>query len=397
MVSLMDWFVSESRAGWDGIPSGVCKGRGSINKLETLWIACDKVERNRERRGYFDAFEKLGVNLRFLGDPETMKDFRACITLPGRKFLLFPDPPSSIIPNWLPHDNVVSASFQIDSFVKPQWKALWSTLFDFVFIFHPDPENVYSWDKRGGVFVLPHAVDLSRYQGMNRDRVYDVGWVGSLLGEHNRSRRELLPQLAKEFSINDFEKFYEENEVPEVYGSSKIVVNVSRDDHPGDANTRCFEAMAAGALLVTRLPSELQSLGFVDGVHFIGYRDQSEVAGLVRRLLVDESSRINIANNGRTLVLSHHNYYVRAAKIVQVFSSADERLLAPGRKLSHGDLAFTYCHYYAKKGLLRSALKQLAPTAAGAPTKLPHAILVIARCAWHIAKKFLVGRMRKWV
>ncbi|MEM4218097.1 MAG: glycosyltransferase [Candidatus Methanomethylicaceae archaeon] len=55
------------------------------------------------------------------------------------------------------------------------------------------------------------------------------------------------------------------------------MVNISRDDFPHDANMRCFEVMAAGALLVTSLPTELADLGFEEGRHFVGFEHEQDL------------------------------------------------------------------------------------------------------------------------
>jgi spore maturation protein CgeB len=52
--------------------------------------------------------------------------------------------------------------------------------------------------------------------------------------------------------MNEWWRLYTYEEMVKVYQRSKIVVNVGRDDYPQDANLRVFEAMAAGALLITQ-------------------------------------------------------------------------------------------------------------------------------------------------
>ncbi len=108
--------------------------------------------------------------------------------------------------------------------------------------------------------------------------------------------------------MNEWWRFHTPEEMTDVYRRSKIVVNVTRDDFDHGANLRVFEAMAAGALLMTRTPTELCDLGFRAGEHFVGYERAEDVEGLVRRYLRDESERHRIAVAAQALVLGVHTY-----------------------------------------------------------------------------------------
>lgn len=62
---------------------------------------------------------------------------------------------------------------------------------------------------------------------------------------------------------------------------------------PPTANTltfrklRVFEALDSGAPLLTPLPNELTSIGFVPGVHFVGFHNEAELHTFVRHYLDD--------------------------------------------------------------------------------------------------------------
>ena len=92
--------------------------------------------------------------------------------------------------------------------------------------------------------------------------------------------------------MNDFRKRYTKAELAEVYRQCKIVVNVSRDDFPSEANMRCYEGMAGGALLITGIPTELTEWGFREGTHFVGWRNEAEIPDLVDYYLHHENERI---------------------------------------------------------------------------------------------------------
>ena len=116
-----------------------------------------------------------------------------------------------------------------------------------------------------------------------------------------------------------------------IYRQSEIAVNVGRGDYRQDANVRTFEAMAAGALLVTSLPSELSAVGFQDGAHFVGYGSETEIPGLVRAYLADEAARRRIAEAGRELVLREHTYDRRVDALLAFINDMEKKSCSPAR------------------------------------------------------------------
>ena len=86
------------------------------------------------------------------------------------------------------------------------------------------------------------------FESLPESRDFEVGWVGNTRGRSS-SEGESLPVLEDQFVMNDWHRRYSSDAIPGIYGRSKVVVNISGDDLPSDANHRVFEAMAAGALL----------------------------------------------------------------------------------------------------------------------------------------------------
>jgi hypothetical protein len=149
-----------------------------------------------------------------------------------------------------------------------------------------------------------------------------------------------------------------EQEKIDIYFQSKMVVNVCRDDHPFEANERMFETLAAGALLIVRHRNELSDLGFEEGVHFLSYRDESEIVALVQEYLSDETARRRIADAGREKVLREHTYDVRVAKIERLLKEDAGRLWAPARSWPKHRVRLTYLDSYAAFGHLILARRQ---------------------------------------
>jgi hypothetical protein len=148
--------------------------------------------------------------------------------------------------------------------------------------------------------------------------------------------------------MNDWRRPHSFHEMAETYRCSKIVVNISRDDYPEDANLRLFEVIASGALLVTRLPSEATELGLKAGVHFVGYEGDEELLDVVGYYLAHDDERLRIAETGRAAVLRDHTYDCRAAALLATIDADGGRLFAPARYWSAGKTARTYLRCYAE-------------------------------------------------
>jgi hypothetical protein len=181
--------------------------------------------------------------------------------------------------------------------------------------------------------------------------------------------------------MNEVARRYSAEELTSIYRQSKIVVNIGRDDYPQDANVRTFEAMAAGALLVTSLPSELTAIGFRDGVHFIGYRNEAEITGLVRTYLADETARRTIAAAGRELVLREHTYDRRIHTLLELIEGMEKKRYAPARSWAEERVRLAYLEYFAVNGALDCALAELPAMARLSLAKAAVGSAVLAR-AW---------------
>jgi hypothetical protein len=232
-------------------------------------------------------------------------------------------------------------------------------LFDLVFVFHPGYDIEFRTAGHPGAHFIPHAIEPSLFIGEELGRVFELGWVGQTRGPLYRTRERLLPVLSRSFTMNDWSKPCEPEEMARIYRQSKIVINIGRDDFPQDANLRAFEAMAAGALLLTVLPTELTQIGFKDGVHFVGFRKEAEIAPLVRKYLLEESARHRIVEVARDLVLREHSYDRRVETILELVKQDGQRLSAPARSWSEERVHLAYLDYFAGNGALDCALDEL--------------------------------------
>lgn len=295
---------------------------------------------------------------------------------------LCPEPPSLImhpeadapyLPWGLSTVDIPTACLQVDTYAYTKRRIAWSMLFDQVIVFHPGYDLRFQKAGHPGACFSPHAVEAELFPGEETERVFEIGWVGQVAGPIYTKRGPILSFLAQEFRMNDLRRQYSLKEMAQVYRRSRIVVNVGRDDYPQDANLRTFEAMAAGALLVTGLPNELTEIGFKEGVHFLGYREVGEISGLVRRFLDDEVARRRIATAGQEKVLCEHTYDVRVKKLLDSVAKDGRRLQAPARSWNEGRVRAIYLDYFAANGAL------------------PEATAELPKVAWHSPKDALMG------
>jgi glycosyltransferase involved in cell wall biosynthesis len=232
-------------------------------------------------------------------------------------------------------------------------------LFDHPIVFHPGYEAQFRKAGHQGVITIYHAASRDLFDKPDVERIFDVGWVGRAFFNIHSNRRRVLMDLAGRVRLNEWEKFHSFEEMADVYRRSKIVVNVARDDFPQDGNMRAFEAMAAGCLLINRIPTELTEIGFQDGVHFVGYTDPKLIASLVGQYLADETARRRFAEAAREKVLREHTYDCRVSALLEMIEKNAGKFLAPARGWSEDRVRLAYLDYYSAHMCFDHASKEL--------------------------------------
>jgi Glycosyl transferases group 1 len=263
------------------------------------------------------------------------------------------------LPRDIQRSPIPTVSLDIDSFAWTSSRVRWSMLFDYVFVWHLSLAPLYQEAGHPKVFVLPHAVDAKLFPlDTGGDRPLDLGWVGGFGYAHYDNRRRIVGGLADRFKMNDFSRRYSKTETAEVYRASKIVVNVSRGDFPQEANMRCYEAMAAGALLITGMPTELTEWGFREGEHFVGWRSEAEISELVGHYLEQGQQRAAIARAGQELTLSNFTFQKCRDKMAAVLREHPGEFFAPARNWPEADVRLLYLEYYYRYQQLAAALEE---------------------------------------
>jgi hypothetical protein len=323
---------------------------------------CGDRDLGKERASYARAFARKNVQIvcveeHFPLDGEIRFLLERCAERPS--LIVHPELSAPYLPWGLTETDIPTVCLHIDTYAYTHRRIAWSMLFDIVLVFHPGYDEKFREAGHPGACFIPHAVEVEDFSGEERERVFDLGWVGQSQGPLYRTRERILPALSHSFRMNDWKKRYSREDMAEIYRRSKIVVNIGRDDYPQDANLRVFEAMAGGALLITVLPSELPQIGFQDGVHFLGYRNEQEIEPLVRKYLTDEPGRRSIADAGREKVLREHTYDRTVETLLQQVERHSGKLLAPARSWSESRVRMAYLDYFAAHGELGIAVREL--------------------------------------
>lgn len=216
-------------------------------------------------------------------------------------------------------------------------------LFDQVFV---TQENSVEPLKQAGcpnVSWLPFAFDTSISNNPALEKIYDVAFVGSLdLPKTKEERRAILESLEGKYKMNDYRKSVYGAEVNRVYNQAKIVVNIPLSVASG-FNMRFFEAMASGALLLTKDLGYRKSDLFQAGEHFVTYSDHADLLDKVDYYLKHDNERNAIAQTGMNEVIVKHTYAHRADEVLQLMgtrSCGDGR--STDRSIENSALEFFY-------------------------------------------------------
>ena len=223
-----------------------------------------------------------------------------------------------------------TAAVLIDVHCCIRSRAAFARFVDHVFVAQRDYLPQISATGHDSVHWLPLAGDplVHREHGFVRD--IDVSFVGKL-GDPGTDRHAVLTHVLSHFATNEIGCQHTPLEMGRIYSRSRIVFNKSIR---GDVNMRVFEALAAGALLVTdQIGNGLDEL-MTDGVHYVSYATADEAVGKIKHYLQHEEARAHIAQAGEALFREHHTYDVRWAQILNVIHAAGEDRPSPSRRAS---------------------------------------------------------------
>ncbi|MFM1986755.1 MAG: SPBc2 prophage-derived glycosyltransferase SunS [Actinomycetota bacterium] len=162
-----------------------------------------------------------------------------------------------------------------------------------------------SQDGIQNVTWMPLAAPIYKVDDSTNAKKYDVAYVGSTNWKLYPQRKIIYDLISKNFT-----NFYfgpaQPKVMMEIYANSKVVINHSLMN---DINMRIFEALGAGALLLT---NQIHDNGLdellVKGKDFDIYFDENDLLEKINLYLENETLRAKIAKSGHELVTRNHTY-----------------------------------------------------------------------------------------
>lgn len=249
-----------------------------------------------------------------------------------------------IFPQGLEKLSCKTAWYGIDTHMDYAKHLRIARLFDVTFVAQQEYVSKLISDGIPQVIWLPLAFEPSLHPKIAPERIYDIGYVGSDNAEMHPVRHRILKSLS-----NHFPKIWKGMTSPQemglIYAQSKLVFNKSVNN---DLNMRYFEAMGAGAVLIT---DPIQDNGvealFVEGKHFLRYDNESQVLELAKTILADPKRLQQIGQEARDEVMTKHTYLYRVKTLLD--------LLPTHRKLNKPSLE-DYFPVYIALGMSIDAL-----------------------------------------
>jgi len=310
---------------------------------------------------YGPAFENLGAQLSYTPEDASPNAsiqslVEQCPERPGMIYL--PDWNRSPLPPGLTKIDIPTVNVNEDTYAYTEHRIRWSMLFDYTLLFHPGYAERFRAAGHPRPIYLPLAVDREIIDGPKVERTIDLGAVGRIDSDLYVTRKRLLTILDAKFRMNDWRRLYPPREMGKIFRMSKIVINIPREDYLQEANMRVFEVMGSGALLLTRLPSELSDMGFQEGVHFIGYKKEEDLIPLIQHYLTDDAARLAIAERSYGVVWREHTYDSRATTLLNQLRDDAGRLFAPARQWKEERVSLAYIEHYAAHKYLTQAQQE---------------------------------------
>ncbi|MGK0740674.1 glycosyltransferase family protein [Leucobacter sp. Z1108] len=188
----------------------------------------------------------------------------------------------------------------------------------------------------GATATLPIGVDAGLFAGQDALRDVEISTTLNLWG-HDRGLVDDIRKLPSGFSVHWFGNGLKALEdvgevvvihdpvdfvdVAGVYGRSKIVLDdlTPSTREFGCQNSRLYEGLAAGALVITNCAEGLSELG-LSGVPVV--TDNAPLEAILQQFLDDEEGRFRLVSDLRSHVLLEHTYEVRAEAFMQFVEKA---------------------------------------------------------------------------
>lgn len=221
-----------------------------------------------------------------------------------------------LFPRGLQDLSCLTAWYGIDTHMAYEKHLCISRLFDVTFVAQKQYVDRLRDDGIRNVFWLPLGFDSSILPVESLERIYDVSFVGSTNPSVHPERGAYIKQISEHFPNHLFVSSASPVEMGRIYSQSKIVFNKSVNN---DLNMRYFEALGAGACLVTD-PIIENGVGdiFKRGEDFFEYEDGKSLVKAMEKLLTNPNLLNQVSERVRKKILENHTYDHRAGEVLEV-------------------------------------------------------------------------------
>jgi len=227
------------------------------------------------------------------------------------EFFLWVDTGMEGPPTGMERLSIPKVAYLIDTHLNFDHHLQLAKRFDFVFL--AQREYITDFNDNGikNCYWLPLACDPEIHGKQDREKLYDIGFSGSITPAHQR-RKKLLEHLGNHGINLSIERLFLKD-MAEHFSQSKIIFNNAIKN---DLNMRVFEALCSGSMLITDSAEGLSDL-FEDKKHLVIYRD-FDIVQVARHYLDSDEEREAIAKAGMEEVLAKHTYKHRVEEIIKI-------------------------------------------------------------------------------
>lgn len=265
--------------------------------------------------------------------------------------------PVALVPLGLESSPIPTACVLADPHRNLESRQRLARLFDHVFLYHQQYLRSFSEHPADAVQWWPCGIDTQTFRDQGVTRNLDVAHIGQLF-DAGSERSRLIAAVQRRFGLNE-QRYYLQSEIPEVYSRAKIVLNVPV---AGDLNFRFFEALACGALLITKRFAAGQERWFQENVHYVAFETADELISQIQYYLVHDEQRLAIARAGQQEVVQRHTLECRLAELLDRVRTGPQRC-APARQMSPNQVLRIYGTLYERAGRVDTLLKLAAQPA----------------------------------
>lgn len=220
-----------------------------------------------------------------------------------------------LFPQGLEKLSCMTAWYGIDTHMDYAKHLRIARVFDVTFVAQQEYVSKLKADGISQVSWLPLAFEPSLHPKTTPERIYDIGYVGSDNAQMHPVRHRILKSLGSHFP-KIWKGMTSPQEMGLIYAQSKLVFNKSVNN---DLNMRYFEAMGAGAVLITDPIKDngVEAL-FAEGKHFLRYENESQVLELAKAILADPKRLQEISRDARDEVMAKHTYLHRVKTLLDL-------------------------------------------------------------------------------